>query len=157
MGQESCVIFYAPRSRQICCGFRRSPAVAEVSAPAKRFPDGLGYQVSHSVQDCFLCSSNRFSFQIFIGTSARDPGIDSVFYFCQESFLLGSDSATLAVSPQRNSAISARIAASSVLLMVQVPYTRDADQEHTTVCRPSRGCKAQSEIQVNGKEQRRDR
>ena len=79
----------------ICCGFRRSPAAAEVSTRAKRFPDGLGYQVSHSVQDCFLCSSNQFSLQIFIGTSARDPGIDSVFYFCPESSLLESDSATL--------------------------------------------------------------
>jgi hypothetical protein len=71
------------------------PAAAEVSVRAKRFPDGLGHQVSDSVQDCFLCSSNQFSFQIFIGTSARDPGIDSVFYFCPESFLLEPDSATL--------------------------------------------------------------
>jgi hypothetical protein len=67
----------------------------KVSARAKRFPDGLGYQVSHPVQDCFLCSSNQYSIQILIGTSSRDPGIDSVFDLCAESFLLEPDSPTL--------------------------------------------------------------
>jgi hypothetical protein len=40
---------------------------------------------------------------------------------------------------------------------LQVPHIRDADQGYTTVCRPNRGCEAQNEIRVNGKEQRRDR
>jgi hypothetical protein len=47
------------------------------------------------MKDCFLCSPDQFSIEKPIGTSARDPGVDSIFYLCPESFLLEPDFATL--------------------------------------------------------------